>query len=67
VTKRALELKPARVALWVLIGPFLLLGLLLHFVWLLPALLIGAGIDGWQSGARMVEQWRAAAREQQNG
>lgn len=63
VTREATRIKFTRVLLWLIAAPFLLLGLTLRLLWLAPAFLIAAGIDGWQSADKMIKQMQAQARE----
>ena len=63
VTRRTSELKFSRVALLVLAAPFLLVGLTLRLLWLMPAFLISSGVEGWQMADKLVKQWQAKARE----
>jgi hypothetical protein len=52
-----------RVLLWIVAAPFILTGLTLRVLWLAPAFLIAAGVDGWQAADKAIKQWQAQARE----
>jgi hypothetical protein len=52
-----------RVALWFIAAPFIVVGLVLRLLWLAPAFLIAATMDGWQAADRMVKQMQVQARE----
>lgn len=63
IADRAVAIKPTRVLMWLVAAPFLLLGLVLRLLWLIPALLIGAFGDGWAVGDKLVRQMQSQARE----
>jgi hypothetical protein len=58
ITAEALKLKPAKVFGLVVAAPFVVLGMVLRLLWLAPALLISAGIDGWRQADDAYERWR---------
>lgn len=63
IAAKAVRLKPFRVLLWVLAAPFILIGVAARLLWLAPAFLIGAGVEGWQVADKAVKAWRAQARD----
>lgn len=63
VAAKAVALKPARVLLWLVAAPFILIGLMLRILWLAPAFLISSAGEGWHAADRLLRQWQAQARE----
>ena len=58
ISANALKLKPVQVLGWVLMAPFLLIGMLLRLLWLAPAFLIAAAVEGWKLADAAYERWR---------
>lgn len=63
ITARAVQIKPLRVLLWLVAAPFIVLGVALRLLWLAPAFLISAAMQGWTTSDKMIKRWQVAARE----
>lgn len=62
ITTKTLALKPSRVALWLIAGPFVVVGVALRLLWLAPAFLISSAVEGWQVADRAYQAWRGQPR-----
>jgi hypothetical protein len=62
IRAEALAIDPVRVLLAVLAFPFVVLGVLLRVVWLVPAFCIAAGRVGWRRADEVVRAHEARAR-----
>lgn len=61
IRAEALNLDPVRALLAVVAFPFLVLGLVLRFAWMIPAFLYASTVYGWRRGDDIVKARRAEA------
>lgn len=63
VADRAVARRPSRVLLWLIGAPFMLIGLVFRFLFLVPMFLYDSVVEGWQAGDTVVKGLQAQARE----
>lgn len=62
IRAEALRVDPVRALLAVVAFPFVVLGLVLRFAWMVPAFLYASTVYGWRRADEVVKQRQAEAR-----
>ncbi len=62
IRREALQVDPVRILLTLFAAPFVVLGLVLRFAWMVPAFCYASAVYGWRKADTTVKARQAEAR-----